>query len=475
MLSAEVALVIVAAALGAFTWIGLRGRQDNETVEDYVVARNSQRSSTLILSFIASGLGAWVLFAVAEVGAFVGLVGVIGYALGVAAPVLAFGILGPRMRRAAPQGSTLSEFIGRRFGRPFQIYVVVVTVLYMFFFVTAELTAIGAVTSILSGLDARIAIVAVAVATLLYTAGGGLRASLRTDRWQAWLTVALIFVVAAVALGRLDAPGDAFRDSGLLSIERGGIEVAITLIIAVTAANLFHQGYWQRVWAAQDDRGLRRAGIVGGLASIPGVIIVGVLGIIATGAALDFGAPPAPFFAILGDAPAWLAALVLVLGVALVASSVDTLVNGMTSLVAAEHRRITLPQARIVTVLILVPAIVIAWQGYSVLRLFLIADLLCAATVVPALLGLWGRATTQAAFAGSIAGLAGAIVPNWVQTGALSEAVRLASFPDNAPTLLPFAGALIASTVVTLAVTMLRPAAVERDEIGSPITSNVVK
>jgi solute:Na+ symporter, SSS family len=169
------------------------------------------------------------------------------------------------------------------------------------------------------------------------------------------------------------------------------------------------------------------------------------------------------------SAPVWVVAIVIVLGVALVASSVDTLVNGMTALVAAEHRRLTLPQARVVTVLILVPAVMIAWQGYSVLRLFLIADLLCAATVVPTLLGLWSRATTGAAFAGSVAGLAGCIVPNLVLTGSLGEAIRLATFPDAVPTLLPFLGALVASTAVALVVSMLQQRAVDLDGIGGRI------
>jgi hypothetical protein len=223
------------------------------------------------------------------------------------------------------------------------------------------------------------------------------------------------------------------------------------------------------VWAARDGTSLGRAGVVGAVVSIPVVILIGVLGIIATGAALDLGSPPVPFFALLGDAPAWVGALVLVLGIALVASSVDTLVNGMTALVAAEHRRISLSQARIVTVALLVPSIAIAWQGYSVLRLFLIADLLCAATVVPALLGLWRRTTSTAALAGSVAGLFGALVPNVIATGSASEALRLATFPGGAPTLAPFAGALLASTAVTLAVTLAQRRTVEVDAAGARI------
>ncbi|MPZ99125.1 MAG: sodium:solute symporter [Dehalococcoidia bacterium] len=455
MLSWELTFVIIAAVLALFTWIGVRSGRSTGDVEDYVVARDSQGARPLALSFIASGLGAWVLFAVPEVGAFVGLVGIVGYALAVAAPVFAFALIGPRMRQAVPRGHTLTEFVGARFGRPFQVYVIGISILYMFFFVTAELTAVGAVTAILSGLDARVTVLAVAAATVAYTAVGGLRASLRTDGWQAWLIVALVALVAVAVIASLVDPGEAFAGSGLVGVEFARVEVAVTLIVAVTAANLFHQGYWQRVWAARDDASLARAGLAGGLVSIPIVLVIGILGIVAAGAPLELGAPPVPFFALVTNAPAWVGAVVLVLGVALVASSVDTLVNGMTALVAAEHRRISLPQARSVTVLLLLPGIAIAWQGYSVLRLFLMADLLCAATVVPVLLGLWRRSTTTAAFAGALAGLAGAVVPNWIGTGSFIEAMRLATFPNAVPTLMPFAGALLASTFAALAVSLI--------------------
>jgi solute:Na+ symporter, SSS family len=469
MLGWEITLAVIVAVLLLFAWIGVQARRTGTDLEDFVIARNSQGALAVGLSFLASGMGAWILFAPPEVGAFVGLVGVIGYAFGVAAPVFAFILLGRRMRRVVPEGHTLTEFVGARFGRPFQAYVIAVSIMYMFFFVTAELTAVGGVTAILSGLDPRITIVAVAGATLAYTAAGGLRASLRTDRWQAWFTVALLVIVAAIAIGEISDPVTSFTESGLIGVDRVGIEVAITLIIAVTTANLFHQGYWQRVWASKDSASLTRAGLIGGLISIPIVLVVGVLGLMAAGAAFDLGTPPVPFFALVAAAPAWVVAVVLVLGVALVASSVDTLVNGMTALVAAEHRRLTLPHARIITVLILIPAIAIAWQGYSVLRLFLIADLLCAATVVPALLGLWRRATTEAAFAGALAGLAGCVAPNWISTGSLGEAFRLATFPGAVPTLAPFLGALVASALVAIGVSILQQRSADLEAIGGRI------
>ncbi len=235
------------------------------------------------------------------------------------------------------------------------------------------------------------------------------------------------------------------------------LAVALTLIIAVTAANLFHQGYWQRLWAARDERALDAGAALGAVATVLVVMLAGALGMLAVMAGTDLGQPPLPFFALLADAPAWLTLAVLVLAVALVASSVDTLLNGIASLAANEHRGMTLAGARWLTVLLMVPVVLVSLQGYSVLRLFLIADLLCATAVVPLLLGLWKRASAASAIAGAAAGLVGAVLPGWVMQGSLSAGLLAASFPGGIPTLAPFAGALLASTLVSVTVALLWP------------------
>jgi SSS family solute:Na+ symporter len=470
MINPSITLLTITLALAFFAWIGFRVRVQHISVEDYIVARNSQGVMTLGLSFLASGMGAWLLFAPPEVGALIGLTGVLGYALGAAAPIAAFALLGKRLRRVVPAGHSLTEFVRLRFGRVFHTYVIVVSILYMLIFVTAELTAIGGITALLSRLDGRVAIAAVASVTLAYTAYGGLRASLQTDRWQAWLLLVLLGIATFTVVQALPAPTSALAESGLLGIDRVGVEVAVTLIIAVTAANLFHQGYWQRVWAARNTAALVYGAGIGIGMTLPIVLLVGVLGILAAGAGVDIGSPPVPFFALLGGMPTWIGLAVLVLSVTLVASSIDTLENGLAALVTAERRNISLQGARLVTVILMVPAIVVAMQGYSVLQLFLIADLLCATAVVPALLSLWSRATSSAALAGAIAGLFGAVVPGWVSTGSIVSGIWLATFPDAVPTLPPFLGALLASTIVAIGVSLASRQITDLDQIGARVS-----
>ncbi|SDL96755.1 Na+/proline symporter [Modicisalibacter muralis] len=455
-----ITLAALGAALLLFAVLGLRASRADAQLDDYVTARNSQGASTLGLSFLASGMGAWILFAPPEVGAFVGPIALAGYAIGSALPFIVLGLCGPSIRRHLPQGRSIGEFAESRFGVGVRRYVSLISILYMGCFLAAELTAIGGITSLLSDVPGSVAVIGVAITTLIYTTWGGLRASLVTDRWQALLLIGLLAVVGFVALDRLPALS---ADAVMPSVPTGSaLGVALTLVIAVTAANLFHQGYWQRVWAARSGQALGRGALLGGVTTVVVVAVVGGLGIVAAMSGMALGEPPLPFFALLDGAPAWLTLLALVLAVTLVASSVDTLQNGIASLAVDEgdglaHKGRSLGGARLITVALMVPVVVIALQGISVLRLFLIADLLCATAVVPVLLGLWSRMSTAAAVSGGVAGLIGALLPGWIAQGDLMAGLLAASFPGGVPTLGPFVGALAASTSVGVLVAVFKP------------------
>ncbi len=448
-------LVALGAALFFFVWIGLRARSPGGDLDEYLTARNSQSASTLGFSFLASGLGAWILFAPPEVGAFVGPVAVAGYAVGAALPFAVLAWCGPAIRRLMPQGRSITEYAQTRFGAGVRLWVSAISVLYMLCFLIAELSAVGAITSMLSPVPGWVAVGGVALATLIYTTWGGLRASLITDRWQAWLLLALLILVLGVAWQSQPAQTQALKWPSAPIAD--ALSVALTLVIAVTAANLFHQGYWQRVWAASSEQALARGAWLGGLTTVAVVGLVGMVGVWVAATGRDMGTPPIPFFTLVSSASSWLALPTLLLAVALVASSVDTLQSAIASVVVTAGKGQTLASARWATVLLMVPVVWVALQGVSVLRLFLIADLLCATAVVPVLLGLWQRMTPTAAMAGAVAGVLGAVAPGWWAQGDVVAGLLVTSFPNSIPTLAPFVGALVSSSVVSVLLVVLRP------------------
>jgi solute:Na+ symporter, SSS family len=449
-------VVVLGAALLTFVAIGLRGSPSavDAGLDDYVVARGSQGAPALGLSFLASGLGAWILFAPPELGALLGLGAVLGYALAAAGPFVVLAFVGPRLRRIVPDGQGLSEFLRVRFGPAAGTVVALVSLAYMGVFLAAELVAVAGLAELLGGVPRTATVIAVVAATLLYTTYGGLRASLRTDRWQSWLVMLLMVVAAAAVLTTIPQPVETVRRSGLLGITGAGVNSAATLIIAVTAANLFHHGYWQRVWSASDDDALRRGALLGAVITIPVMLLAGGFGVVAASTGMA-EIPALSLFALIAELPTVVVAGVLLLGVALVASSVDTLENGLAALVAAERPSLRLPHVRAVTVLVMLPAALVGVVADSVLQLFLIADLLCAALIAPALLGLWRRTTTAGVVVGAMGGLTGAFVGGWLEAGTFAGTLGAVLFTDTVPTLLPFAGALTLSAMATVAVSLV--------------------
>lgn len=468
MLDAPVALAALAVVLAFFAWIGIRVGRDRG-LEEFTVARGTQGGTALGLSFFASGVGAWILFAAPEVGATAGVAGAVGYAVAIVVPLVGLVLVGRTLRRVMPEGHGLIEFTRIRYGRAMHVCVLLISLSYMSIALTVELTATGALLGRLSDADPRIGIVGIAVVTSLYTAWGGLRASLMTDRWQSYLLLALLLIVGVTLA--VDLPAPAADASGTLwAVDAGGIEGALTLIAAVTVTTLFHNGYWQRVWSARDQSSLRRGALIGAAIRFPIVLVAGLVGLVAAQSAVDLGTPPAPFFALLTDFPAWVLIAVLLLATALVASTIDTLQNGLAAIAVTERPAIGLTGARVVTVAVTLVAVLVAFQGFSVLRLLLIADVLCAAAVIPALLGLWRRSTATGAVTGTIAGLVGAGVYGWVVGGSLAEAIDVATFADGL-SLGPFAAALLTSAAVTVTVSLAGDRDADLTALGADVDS----
>lgn len=400
------ALIVLALTAVVFALVGIvlvRGRI--VSVEDFISARRSMSAGAIALSLIASSLGAWVMFSPSEAAARTGILALVGYAVGSGAAIAVFAWLGPRMRQLLPEGHAITEFVFHRYGRTMYVFVLIATVAYMFIYLAAELTAIGSAVAAIAGVDRTATAVAVLAPTLIYTAYGGLRASLNTDVPQAILIVILLLILPALFIaqhGGIGAVAETLtaKHPELVTLASvGGWETAFALVLAIVGANLFNQGYWQRVWLCRTDRDLRRAFVTAGLVTVPAVLLAGSFGLIAK-ASGALGEPSAALFDLIaGLANPLVALAALVLAAALVMSSLDTLLNAIVSLFAIDAARLWpgLSGPRLLTIsrwFTIVPALLaglISLQAYSVLYLFLLADLICVAAVIPTFFGLFER------------------------------------------------------------------------------------
>ena len=398
-------ILVVAVTLSMMA-LGLIFSKSRQNIEEYISARSSMGRFSSMATIVASVMGAWILFSPAEAATWAGLIAVIGYALGQAAPVLAFIFVGPRVRKLAPNGHSLSEFTWFRFGRLMYALILAITMLYMFTFLAAEMGAIARAVRLVTDAPLIITLIFVGASTMIYTTYGGLRASIFTDKIQFLLIIPLLGIILIATISQLGGWGESFasvrnsNDSLLKLSHQPGIEFGITLFIAILAAKLFHQGFWQRIYAAKSIGDAQRGFLAASIIIIPMIIAAGLFGLWAVGAGLVDSDRPgsiALFSLALEVLPQWTLFLLVALAVVLVMSSMDTLLNGIASIITADLPRLkpSLPTthllkvARIVTAVLIIPAALIGYAFDSVLYLFLIADLVCAGAMVPTFSGLW--------------------------------------------------------------------------------------
>src|SRR6056297_217539 len=490
MVSQTVALVATLATLAVFTGAGLRyARGRVGTVEDLLTARNSTGTAATTATLIASTMGAWILFSPAEAGAaFGGITAVLGYAIGSAIPLLLFVPVGRQIRELMPTGHSLTEFVLVRFGPAMYLVVLVVSVFYMFIFLAAEMTAIAGSLELIAGVPAWQTATAVGLFVLVYTAYGGLVASIFTETVQTLLVLPLLavgFGAAVLSLGGTDAVYTTAISTDPTLLDPGfrpGLEFGLYVVFAVLGANMLNQGIWQRVYAADSESTLQRSFAVAALTVAPMVLLAGLFGVAASG--LGLGTPETQsvaFFLVVSEVlPEAISFAVVLLVVLLVMSSADTMLNAISSLVTVDLARLGAVEdgrslrliGRGLTVLVALGAVFIGAQGYSVLQLFLTADLLAAAVFVPLIWGLYSAGLTErGALIGSLAGLVVGIAYFPMLRGLLLVVPGLGTLLPEPAFLPAFLGATGVSTLVTGLAVTVGNADFEFDSLATEIKS----
>ena len=391
--SASLTLVIIISLI--FTFLGLIYSKKYQGLNNYLTANRSVGFFSLSTSLVASALGAWILFGPASAATWGGIGAVIGYALGTAFPMIALIFLGKKIRSDFPKGSTLIEFLRKRFGKNLFKLILLITVFYMFIFLCAEVTAVAILINYISGTALWITALIVLVTTLTYTLYGGLRASIFTDTIQS-IIVLVLFVISVVYLISLNEDQFSFNfikqnNSHLLSSNYiPNYTAGLTFFIAVAATNLFHQGNWQRVYAAKNNNVLEKSLIVSFIAIIPIVLFMGFSGLVAVSVDTKVVPDLAFFSLILKNQTEFLSIIIIILALSLTISTVDTLVNAISSLVVVDAKSIFnfskntdyLKLSKYFIIALSIIVFIIASKGFSILYLFLLADLFCCAFVL---------------------------------------------------------------------------------------------
>jgi Na+/proline symporter len=393
-------VVIVGLFFIGLGYLNSKKITDNKS---YIVGDRRENTFSLTASLTASALGAWILFGPASAATWGGIGAVIGYALGTAAPMLFLYNFGPKIRKEFPKGLTLTEFIKKRFGIGILKICLFLILFYLIIFLIAEVTAIASLLKFISQVPLWITAGVTLIICLLYILRGGFKLSIITDKYQFTFIVLIILASLLIILSNIDLSSfEIIKKNSPNLIDKNYLPnytAGLTFFIAVAATNLFHQGNWQRVFSAKNNSILKSSLIYSSIIIFFIVFWMGYSGLLSYSLNPKVIPDLAFFDLILNEKNSLIVIGILILAMSLTLSTIDTLINAISSLIIVNGNQINKnlngkkvkDQANIIILLLSVLVFILASKGYSILYLFLLADLLCCAAVITIFYGFFNK------------------------------------------------------------------------------------
>ncbi|MQA08144.1 MAG: sodium:proline symporter [Pseudonocardiaceae bacterium] len=415
-------IVILVAFYGAMlvitSWIARR----RESVDAYMVSTRRVGFGIAAASMTATWIWAASYYGAATAGYTYGLSGPVHYGLWGALMLLFIYPFGQRFRQLAPNAHTLAEIMWARHGAASELALVVSNFLGSGLSLIVNVTAAGALVSVLSPLTFFQGVVVTAVGILAYTVWSGFRASLITDFVQVSALMLVTIVVIPIILFTIGGPAELAANTGNLTAEQANpfsmeaiLHQGAPFFAAVLSYAIGNQTISQRIFAVRPDR--IKATFVTATFGYGAIVIgLGTLGLIA----LIVGIKP------IGDDPnnilpqmaGTYLPTVLVLAFALLviaslSSTADSDLAALSSVVMTDVYAKNLARGRIHTgrmlllgrltmIVSMALAVWVASLGLDILVLLVIAGGLWGAIVFPVIASVYWAKVTNAAFATSV-------------------------------------------------------------------------
>ena len=414
-------LILVLIVSLVFLLLGIYHSKKYQGLSNYLTADRNVGLFSLTSSLTASALGAWILFGPASASTWGGIGAIIGYSLGTAFPMFFLIYLGKKIRKEFPKGSSLIEFMRKKFGKSLFKLILFMTIFYMFIFLCAEVTAVAVLINYISGTDLWITALIVLLSTLAYTLYGGLKVSIFTDNIQI-IVIGILLLISFVYIYSFTGSQFSFdfikeKNPHLISTSYvPSFTAGFTLFIAVAATNLFHQGNWQRIYAAKNFQTLKQSLIISFFLIIPIVFFMGFCGMVAFSIDSNIRPDLGYFSLLLREQNTYLSLFIIILGLALTISTVDTLINAISSLIVVDgkatfnfKKKINyLAFSKHIILFLSLVCFFIASKGFDILYLFLLADLFCCAFVLTIFYSFYNKSISETtAYSSIMAGLIG--------------------------------------------------------------------
>ena len=223
-----------------------------------------------------------------------------------------------------------------------------------------------------------------------------------------------LIILAVITVGvetKIDT--SLIESSGFLDASLLGWQLIYILPVAILTNDFFISGFWMRTFASKTDRDLVLGTSIATVAVTCILTLVGATGLLAAWSGAWPGNPPQDgsiaLFLLLGQLPAWVVGITLVMVVSLSTAAFDSFQSAMVSTGSNDlfRNKLNLWWIRAAVVLVIFPVVVVALKSPDILQVYLISDLVSASSIPVLVLGLSERFYWWRGFEVVVGGLGG--------------------------------------------------------------------
>lgn len=204
-----------------------------------------------------------------------------------------------------------------------------------------------------------------------------------------------LIIIGAITVGvKTEIERDLINSTDLLGSTLLGWQLILILPVAISTNVFFLSGYWMRTFASKTDKDLIIGTSIATMLVACILTLVGMTGLLAAWSGAWPGDPPQggsiAFFLLLEQLPSWVVGIILVMTVSLSTAAFDSLQSAMVSTGSNDifRNKLNFWWIRLAVVLIIFPVVVVALKSPSVLRIYLISDLVSASSIPVLIIGL---------------------------------------------------------------------------------------
>ncbi len=394
-----IVLLIYLALMLFVAWFFSR----RENLQEYFLNKRKTGLWLMTFSTVATIVGAGaVVSVVSEVynsGISYGIVLPISFVFG----LIILGIMAKKIKAVGDEYNTytLVDFFYKRFDFKNKILAGLIQLFLLVIWIAIQAIAIASLASVLIGVDYKVALFLAAAVTVLYTTIGGLKIDIITDFIQFWI-IFIVFIVMAIIgynyVGGIPKLISQLPQGHLNPFAFGGVIWAIGGILLAGFLYLGNSSRWQLIFSAKNQETARKSFFL----AIPFTLLIGILtlffGLIAAVSLSGINQDISIFSLMYKILPPWLVGVGFAAILAVIMSSVDSLLVGGSTIIYRElfkksefESKKELFYARVITAVFGILGFFVAFIIPNIVTLTLFVTYLAIAFAPPIFAGLYSK------------------------------------------------------------------------------------